>query len=57
MDINQLKTEIQKVIETAPEKALQNVLDFMKHIRSASQEQETKLESTKEIEALQEELA
>lgn len=36
MDATQLNSEIQKLIDSAPDKALQNVLDFLKKVRTSS---------------------
>jgi hypothetical protein len=39
MDITQLNAEIQKLIDESPDKALQNVLAFLRKVRSSSTEQ------------------
>lgn len=38
MTITQIRTEIQKVLDNVPENALQDVLDFLKELQSASPE-------------------
>jgi len=35
MDITQLKSEIQVVIEKSPDKALENVMDYLKKVRAS----------------------
>jgi hypothetical protein len=39
MTTTQIKTEIQKVLNGVPENALQDVLDFLKELKSSSVEQ------------------